>query len=424
MRLFAQRVRVATPHQLLRAAIAGPRYASVLLEQANAVIVLDELHAYDPATFGKICAAARLWEKLGSRVAVLSAPLAPPMTGLIARSLSGPVTICRAPPGTAPDRHRLTLDDQPVTGPASLDRIRGWLSDGHSVLAVANTVAGAQRLHRELLPAADQIFPGDDTAALLLHSRFRARDRARQESRIKARHPERGPAAPGRRAGGLVVATQALKVSLCLDFDRGVTELAPIEAIAQRAGRVNRRGRHPDGPAEFRVHPVESHRPYDQGAVDAALLALRTCPGPVISEETIGRWLACAYATAWGRQWAAVAREHRDAFGESFLTFTEPFRDRSEFAARLDESFDTTDVLLASDLSEYRDLAAGPDGDPLLAAGLLIPVRWAQRAALQKAGRASFHPGLDVWVIEAPYDPRTGLDLSSPPAGPAPETIL
>jgi CRISPR-associated endonuclease/helicase Cas3 len=424
MRLFAQRVRVATPHQLLRAAIAGPRYASVLLEQANALMVLDELHAYDPATFGRICAAMRLWEKLGSRLAVLSATLAPPMTDLIGGSLSQPVTIHRAPAGTAPDRHRLVLDDQPITGPASLARVRGWLEQGHSVLAVANTVATAQRLYRELLPVAADVFPGDDTAALLLHSRFRARDRAKQEAQIKARHPERSRGGPARRRGGLVAATQALEVSLCLDFDRGVTELAPIEAVAQRAGRVNRRGRHPDGPVEFRVHAAESHLPYDEGAVDAALLALRTCPGPLISEETIASWLACAYATPWGRQWEMMARYHRDMFGESFLTFTEPFHDRSEFAAKLDESFDTTDVLLRTDLDEFRDLATGLDGDPLLAAGLLIPIRWTQRAAMHKAGRAAFDRGLGVCVIDAPYDRRTGLDLASPASRPVTETIL
>src|SRR5262245_25856153 len=79
MRLFAQRFRVATAYQLLVGAVAGPRYASVLLEQANSLIVLDELHAYDPQTFGRLCASMRLWEQLGSRIAVLSATLAPPM---------------------------------------------------------------------------------------------------------------------------------------------------------------------------------------------------------------------------------------------------------------------------------------------------------------------------------------------------------
>src|ERR1700744_4172188 len=42
---------------------------------------------------------------------------------------------------------------------------RGWLGEGRSVLVVANRVAMAQRLFRELAPAGD--------SAVLLHSRFR-----------------------------------------------------------------------------------------------------------------------------------------------------------------------------------------------------------------------------------------------------------
>jgi len=408
MRLFKQRVRIATPHQLLRAAIAGPRYAGVLLEQANCLMVLDELHAYDPATFGRICAAMRLWESLGSRVAVLSATLAPPMIELIADSLDQAVTVHRAPSGTAPVRHRLALDEQPITAGSSLDRIRQWLADGRSVLAVTNTVSAAQQLYRALAAATG----ADPDAALLLHSRFRHQDRARIERLIRDRHPERNASDPARRTGGLVVATQALEVSLCLDFDRGVTQLAPVEAIAQRAGRVNRRGRHPEGPAEFRVHPVSSPRPYEAGALDAARAALDGSDGTLLSEETIADWLTRAYDTPWGRQWTDEARHHRDAFASAFLTFTEPFADRSEHEARLDQEFDTTEIILAADVEEYRERVLGSDGDPLLAADLLIPVRWSQRAALTAAGRARPDPALGIWVTDAPYHPRTGLDLT------------
>jgi CRISPR-associated endonuclease/helicase Cas3 len=422
MRLFRQRVRVATPHQLLRAAVAGPKYASVLLEQANSMIVLDELHAYDPATFGRICAAMGLWERLGSRIAVLSATLAPPMIELITASLSQPAAVHRAPPGTAPMRHRLVLDDQPLTSPGGLDRVRTWLAGGRSVLVVANTVATAQQVFRGLASGNPG---GEDDAAVLLHSRFKLRDRAIIEKRIRRRHPEREPGDPARRDGGLVVATQVLEVSLCLDFDRGVTEIAPVEAIAQRAGRVNRRGRHPDGPVEFRVHAVSSPLPYDDGAVEAARLALRAWDGELVSEQAVGDWLERAYATGWGREWAAAARRSRDEFSSGFLTFTEPFADRSEFAARLEESFDTVEVLLRCDLGEYRDLVSGPDGDPLLAAGLLIPIRWGQKGMLRAAGRAGFDRELELWVIDAPYSPVTGLDLSSvAPAPPEAETIL
>jgi CRISPR-associated endonuclease/helicase Cas3 len=236
------------------------------------------------------------------------------------------------------------LDGEPLTAPGSLDRIRSWLADGHSVLAVANTVAAAQETFRSLSAAGERAGNDDPDAAVLLHSRFKLRDRAAIEDRIKRCHPERRPGDPVRRAGGLVVATQVLEVSLCLDFDRGATEFAPVEALAQRAGRVNRRGRHPDGPVEFRVHASGSARPYDAAAVDAAQLALREWDGELISEQAVDDWLARAYATTWGQDWAAEARHHRDAFAVGFLSFTEPFADRSEFAARLEQDFDTVEV--------------------------------------------------------------------------------
>ncbi|MBN1173580.1 MAG: CRISPR-associated helicase Cas3' [Micromonosporaceae bacterium] len=425
MRLFAQRFRVATAYQLLLGAIAGPKYSSVLLEQANSLVILDELHAYDPQTFGRICAAMRLWEQLGSRVAVLSATLAPPMVELIRQTLDQPVTVHRAPTGTAPDRHRLVLDEQPITDPRSLDIFRRWLVAGHSVLLVANTVATAQELYRMLAP--DARHPGradDPDAAILLHSRFRGRDRNAIEQRLLARHGERQPHTRPRR-GGLVVATQVVEVSLRLDFDRGATELAPIEAVAQRAGRVNRLGLHPEGPVEYRVHRGDD-RPYDRQSLEAAWNALRAAPGPTISEQTIDTWLSLAYQTPWGKGWDHRARESRDAFTRDFLTFTDPFTDREEYARGLRESFDTVEVLLEQDRSEYQRLTAGPDGHALLGADLLIPITYRQ---WQRIGSSAGAIGKDrhIPVIDVPYSEETGLQLDAArPAttSPSTETIL
>ncbi|MEU9891063.1 CRISPR-associated helicase Cas3' [Sphaerisporangium sp. NPDC051017] len=418
MRLFAQRIRIATPHQLLRAAIAGPRYSGALIEQSNAAMVLDELHAYDPVTFGRICAAMRLWAQLGSRVCVLSATLAQPMIDLVAESLTpAPVTIIDAPQEIAPDRHRLVVDEEPICCPASVARIHQWLAEGHGVLVVANTVARAQCMYRLLTPAACATYPDDPDAAILLHSRFRHMDRDAIEKRIRQRYPEREEGERERR-GGLVIATQALEVSLCLDFDRGVSELAPVEAIAQRAGRVNRRGRHPDGAVEFRVHLTTKTWPYEEAALKAALLALREHPGPIISEETISAWLKTAYATEWGREWENRARESRDAFSTSFLTFTTPFHDRAEFADRLARELDSVDVLLEKDLARYHQLAAE---DPLLAHRLLIPMRYG--AAVRHGTRSR---ELRLFVTPLPYTPEEGLLLPSgeDPAPPPSETVL
>ncbi|MDT0446837.1 CRISPR-associated helicase Cas3' [Streptomyces johnsoniae] len=417
MRLFAQRMRVSTPHQLLRAAIAGPAYSSVLLEQANSLFVLDELHAYEPEIFGRLCAAMRLWERLGSRVAVLSATLSSRMIALIDDSLTRPVTCHRAPPGTSPVRHRLVLDASPLTEPGGLDRVREWVGQGHSVLVVVNTVATAQRVFADLANDARDALPGDPYAALLLHSRFKNRDRDALERALLARHPERRPDERAPR-GGLVVATQTVEVSLQLDLDRGVVEAAPVEAVAQRAGRVNRRGRHPDSPVEFRVHRAAAHLPYEPGAMDAAWSALTSIVeegADALSEQDIERLLERAYATAWGKEWEDTARAARDEFEATFLTFTDPLHDRGEFAHALSEKLDGVDVIHRDDVDEYRARTTGRNGDPLLAAGLLIPLRYRQL----KTFNAYYDRTLRVHVVDGTYDPATGL---APPA--EPETIL
>ncbi|MFE4356551.1 CRISPR-associated helicase Cas3' [Kitasatospora sp. NPDC056800] len=417
MRLFTQRLRVATPHQLLAAAIAGPTHSSVLLEQANSLFVLDELHAYDPETFGRLCAAMRLWEQLGSRIAVLSATLAPPLLTIVDESLHQPVTCHRAEPGTAPVRHRLVVDELALTDPESIARLEGWIDEGHSVLAVVNRVAAGQALFAALADHAREQHPDDPDAALLLHSRFKNKDRDEIERRLLKRHRERRSDDAPRR-GGLVVATQTVEVSLQLDFDRGAVENAPIEAVAQRAGRVNRRGLHPDGAVEFRVHRTDGHRPYDQGAVEAAWSALTTLAAEGatdLSEQDIDRLLALAYDTDWGHRWAERAREARDGFTAEFLTFADPFHDRTEYAKSLGERFDTVEVLLEEDTEEYRRLAVGRKADPLLAAGLLIPLGYGQLKTYSHA----FDRSLGVHLVKGEYDPVLGL---RPPA--ETETIL
>ncbi|AUY54750.1 CRISPR-associated helicase Cas3' [Streptomyces sp. CB01881] len=417
MRLFTQRLRVATPHQLLAAAIAGPTHSSVLLEQANSLFVLDELHAYDPETFGRLCAAMRLWEQLGSRIAVLSATLAPPLLAIVDETLHHPVTCHRAALGTAPVRHHLVVDDLSLTDPDSLERLETWLDESHSVLVVTNTVTTAQDLFTKLADHARQTRPDDPDAAMLLHSRFKNRDRDSIESRLLARHPERRPGEPHHR-GGLVVATQTVEVSLQLDFDRGAVDNAPVEAVAQRAGRVNRLGLHPDGAVEFRVHRTDGHRPYDPGAIEAAWSALTTLVEEgvtTLSEHDIDRLLHLAYDTDWGHDWARRARQARDGFTTEFLTFTDPFHDRTEHAKTLGDRFDTVEVLHHDDKDEYRQLAIGRSADPLLAAGLLIPLRYGQL----KTYNATFDRALGIHLIDGQYDPVLGLR-----APVEPETIL
>lgn len=107
------------------------------------------------------------------------------------------------------------------------------LAEGGCVGVICNTVTRAQEAYEALRGAFD-----DDV--LLTHSRFIAPDRARREAELVQ---ALGPGADPRPQRLIVVGTQVLEQSLDVDFDLLVTDLAPIDLVLQRAGRLHRHQR-------------------------------------------------------------------------------------------------------------------------------------------------------------------------------------
>jgi CRISPR-associated endonuclease/helicase Cas3 len=66
---------------------------------------------------------------------------------------------------------------------------------------------------------------------MLLHARFTLRDRKNKEEKVDQAEP-----------GAILIATQIVEVSLDISYDVLITEIAPVDALVQRMGRVNRRG--------------------------------------------------------------------------------------------------------------------------------------------------------------------------------------
>lgn len=118
--------------------------------------------------------------------------------------------------------------------------LRERTRDGGCVLIVRNTVARAVSLFEALRADPDL---GQDVT--LAHSRFIGPDRAANDAGLVDRF---GPPAAGReRPGGvrpaIVVATQVAEMSLDVDFDLLVSDLAPVDAVLQRIGRLHRHAR-------------------------------------------------------------------------------------------------------------------------------------------------------------------------------------
>ncbi|WP_019632768.1 CRISPR-associated helicase/endonuclease Cas3 [Actinomadura atramentaria] len=402
-RLFRETVRVGTPYQLMRGALAGAAHSSVLIDAANSVFVLDELHAYDPTRLGYILATASLWDRLGGRIAVLSATLPDALAEQFRAALSGTVHEPETPDLGLPRRHRLRTRPHHLTDDAAIGEIASRLRDGEAVLVVANNVRDAQTLFEELSP----LVPGNE--AVLLHARFRRDDRNRIEDRIRARHGVGRP-----RTRGLVVATQVVEVSLDVDFDCLYTSAAPLEALLQRFGRVNRVAALP--PADVVVHAAEfrtrSRGPelyadgvYEQDPVELAWQILNAHDGIEVDEIRATEWLNDIYASTWGERWKADVAAAREAFTDAFLTFDMPFDGREHLTERFDEMFDGTEAILLDDVDRYRTaLTSAPGaGGRLLAENFLIPMpHWAR--PLTRLDKE-----LKVRVMDGVYDARLGL---------------
>lgn len=124
-------------------------------------------------------------------------------------------------------------------------------SEGGLTLVMVNTVERAQKLHAALRKTG----LGED-GLVLLHSRFRPPDRARQMDKALS---------AGER---IMVATQALEAGVDLSAAVLMTEIAPWASLVQRFGRANRYGERNEmgGAPVFWIDlPDDLAAPYDPG---------------------------------------------------------------------------------------------------------------------------------------------------------------
>ena len=227
--VFAKPVVVATLDQYLIGHLQGRHWEERLTFSQQATVILDEIHAYEPYTLGLLQEALKSFPP--KRTAVASATLPSPVLDLL-----GPMPVVQAEDTLwRRTRHRLILKESPIL--EGLSEAVEAARSGKRVLIIANTVRTAQTLYQSLK---NHGVPPENLQ--LLHSRFIFRDRMNKENKIADPAP-----------GTILVATQVVEVSLDISYDHLITEIAPLDALVQRMGRVNRKGEHPPVPVVVRT---------------------------------------------------------------------------------------------------------------------------------------------------------------------------
>ncbi|WP_066632545.1 CRISPR-associated helicase/endonuclease Cas3 [Desulfolucanica intricata] len=210
---FIKPVTVATVDQWLTCGFNAGRWVLKEINASNAVIILDEVHSYDGWTLGLIISAIRHFTARGSRFLLMSATMPQGLVKLFENVLSD-IKVIKEENLLSASRSVYKVVDAPIE--EAEKTIYEAVSAGRKVLVVVNTVEKCQQLAEH--------FAGLNPVCY--HSRFILKHRKEIEE--------------GLDQSRFVIATQVIEVSLDIDFDWLFTECAPPDAIAQRAGRVNR----------------------------------------------------------------------------------------------------------------------------------------------------------------------------------------
>ncbi len=314
---------------------------------AGKVVVIDEVHAADAFMRVYLERALAWFAAHRTPVILLSATLPP----AIRQSLVSAYADDEEVSGLTGDAYpRLTIVDdsvrvrpvEPTAGRRARLVVRAtedWLGEvcraveaGGCVAVVHNTVGRAQDSYERLV----ELLGGGRVQ--LLHSRFLSTARADRERRLRELlgPPLADGSSPHRPRGFVVVGTQVLEQSLDIDVDLMVSDLAPVDLILQRAGRIHRHdrrtGSRPDSLAEATLlltgyrsglegPPVldeNSARIYGKASLLRALAALEPhlAGQPIGIPTDIPRLVALAYSpgqpcpVGWEDAWAVAESSH------------------------------------------------------------------------------------------------------------------
>lgn len=254
---FAQRKRgllaaygTGTIDQALMAILRVKHFFVRLFGLGGKMIVLDEIHAYSAYMSEEIYNLIGWASRCGSSIVLLSATLPAAKRRRLAEAFSPTVRLLgelEYPCVFGVDLQG-TSSYRPVTMPTNdlemcpvivdqqtklrimADLLIETVGDAGCAACILNTVADAQEMY-ELLKGH---FP--DEELILFHSRFTLERRLEIEEEILGKYGKDGK----RPRRGVVVASPVLQESLDVCFDAMFSEVAPIDLLLQRAGRLHR----------------------------------------------------------------------------------------------------------------------------------------------------------------------------------------
>lgn len=222
-------IKVMTPHQIASVVFGVKGYESIVLDLEGCDVILDEIHTYSSAIQAIVLRIVEILTVIGCRVHIGSATMPSVLYDRLLSILGGPEKVYEV---RLSDDVLKTFNRHVINKISGFDSAKYIIADGvasgKKILVVCNQVQRAQNVYSDL----KRMFP--EIRKMLIHSRFRRKDRQKLEKELTSSFNTMDNAC-------IVVSTQVVEVSLDISFDLMITECAPIDAMIQRFGRVNRK---------------------------------------------------------------------------------------------------------------------------------------------------------------------------------------
>jgi len=392
--------KILTPFQLLKHIFGLKGFEKGIAEWAGGYFIFDEIHAYDSNVFAQIIVLLEFCcSKMQTNIFIMTATLPTFMKKMIQKAI-GPHSEIKADDSLYAKfvRHSICVEKGLLI--ESICKINEEINLGQKVLIVCNTVSQSQEVYRQIA-CEDK---------LLLHGSFNAEDRARIEQKLQSSNIQ------------VLVGTQAIEVSLDIDYDTIYTEPAPLDALIQRFGRVNRKRK--KGICVCHVFDTANDSDkyiYDNETVDKTLHILQQIEnnGSVIRENELQNFIDLVYPCYSVKQQTEYDRTY-NALHHSVMESLRPLTYDEKTEEDFYEQFDGIKVLPVSLSQQYERYIS--EKEFIKADGLLTSITkrrfisllspngngdiYRKTFAYEKAEKVKNDT---CWMIKRKYDSELGL---------------
>jgi len=222
---LSKAITVCTADQLFEAGFKYPTYEKIYATLSYSDVVIDEIQGFDPAQIVPIIKQIKETTKLGTRYLIMTATL-PGIVKEKFEELGFNVVVDDPDTIDKTRRHKVCFVEKSII--SDIESIVKKAKENKHVLVILNTVSEAQNIYKKLRESYENV--------KLLHSRFIWKDRIEKELEIQKDYKHTD--------GVIWVTTQFVEASLDIDFDVLFTEIAPVDSLIQRMGRVHRHKKH------------------------------------------------------------------------------------------------------------------------------------------------------------------------------------